>query len=628
MRLNTIDIVILLVYFAAMLVVGIYVTRRASKNLDSYFLGGKTMPWWLLGISNASAMWDVTGTMWFVYILFTYGMKAVFLPWLWPTFNQIFEAVYLSRWVRSSNARTGAEWITTRFGSGLGGELSKAVIVIFALINVIGFVSYNFQGMGKFCEVFLDPFFIETFGIDPTPAAYAITIMSVTAIYVVLGGMLSVVLTDFTQFILMVISGFVIGYIAMMSVAPGAHLGVVPADWSNIFFGWDINLDWSAHLPALNNKIISDGYTPLFGLFFLVMFSKGVAVSLAGVAPNYDMQRVLAAKTPKEASLMSAIVSICLIPRWVMIGGITLLGVVYITPELNKMGDKIDFELVLPYVITNFLPAGLTGILLAGLLSSFMASFSATVNAGAAYLVNDLYKTYLNPTATNRTLIYASYIGSALILAVGMIVGSYLTSITAITLWIVSGLYGGYTASNVLKWYWWRLNGHGYFWGMLVGIVSAMLLPVVKSYIAPNANDVYAFPFIVLFSFIGCILGSLLTAPVDDETLKTFYRNVRPWGFWKPVYLMVKAEDANIQPNRDAVRDLTNCAVGIVWQLMMVTIPLYVIFRNLTAVLICAGILITTSVFLKIRWYNHLEKDETIKNAGQSSETAAEAFGY
>src|SRR5207248_650896 len=131
---------------------------------------------------------------------------------------------------------------------------------------------------------------------------------------------------------------FVIGYIAMTSTAPGDYLSIVPADWGNIFFGWDIHLDWSSTLPALNNKILSDGYTPIFSLFFLVMFSKGVAVSLAGVAPNYDMQRVLAAKTPKEASFMSAIVSICLLPRWVMIGGITLLGLVHVVPELRKMG--------------------------------------------------------------------------------------------------------------------------------------------------------------------------------------------------------------------------------------------------------------------------------------------------
>ena len=155
MGLSSLDIVVLVVYFVAMIAVGVYVTRRASRNLDSYFLGEKSMPWWLLGVSNASAMWDITGTMWLVYILFVYGMKAIFLPWLWPIFNQVFDAVYLSSWIRKSNARTGAEWIATRFGADRGGQLARAVIVVFALVSVVGFISYDFQGMGKFCKVFL-----------------------------------------------------------------------------------------------------------------------------------------------------------------------------------------------------------------------------------------------------------------------------------------------------------------------------------------------------------------------------------------------------------------------------------------------------------------------------------------
>jgi len=168
----------------------------------------------------------------------------------------------------------------------------------------------------------------------------------------------------------------------------------------------------------------------------------------------------------------------------------------------------------------------------------------------------------------------------------------------------------------------WAFNGYGYFWGMLIGIVTALIVPATLPIVAPSFHDpTYAFPVILLLSFAGCIAGALLTKPVDEEVLKSFYRNVRPWGFWKPVYEMVKAEDAGLQPNNDAIRDLSNCVVGIVWQLMLVTIPLYVIFRNFTAVLICAGILIITSIFLKIRWYNHLEKDETIANAGKSSQT-------
>jgi solute:Na+ symporter, SSS family len=604
MQLSTLDIIVLVVYFAGMISVGIYATRRASKNLDSYFLGGKTLPWWLLGISNASAMWDITGTMWFVYILYAYGMKAVFLPWVWPIFNQVFDAVYISRWIRRSNARTGAEWITTRFGAR-GGELSRAVIVLFALISVVSFIGYEFQGIGKFCKVFL-PW-------NLSPNTYAILLMSITAIYVVLGGMLSVVLTDFAQFLLMALSALVIGAIAMMTVGAGTLDQVTPAGWREITFGWDITLDWSGILPAMNNRIAAEGIASMFGLFFFVMVVKGVLVSMAGAAPNYDMQRILAARSPREASLMSSIVSVCLVPRWILIGGITLLGLVYVTPEFRKMGDNIDFELVLPYVINRFLPVGLIGILLAGLLSSFMANFSATVNAGAAYVVNDLYKRYLNPNASNRNLVRFSYVASVLILVAGMGIGFFISSITAITQWIVAGLYGGYTAANVLKWYWWRLNGHGYFGGMLVGLTSALIVPKVLPMFAPAFHDpTYSFPFIVLLSAIACVVVTLMTAPVEEETLKNFYRNVRPWGFWKPVHAMVLKDDPTIEPNRNAARDLTNCAVGICWQLMLVTTPLYIIFRDVRGTVISLTVLVVTTIFLKKFWYDRLEPHSII----------------
>jgi Na+/proline symporter len=331
---------------------------------------------------------------------------------------------------------------------------------------------------------------------------------------------------------------------------------------------------------------------------------------MAGAAPNYDMQRILAAKSPREASLMSAIVSVCLVPRWILIGGITLLGLVFVTPEFRKMGDNIDFETVLPYVINRFLPAGLVGVLLAGLLSSFMANFSATVNAGAAYLVNDIYKQHINPGADNRQLVKFSYLGSVLILVAGIVIGMFLSSITQITQWIVGGLYGGYTAANILKWYWWRFNGYGYFWGMLIGIVAALSIPAVMPSIAPPFHDpTYSFPIILLFSFVGCMAGTFLTKPVDQEVLKNFYRNVRPWGFWKPVHDMVSAEDPSFEHNTNAVRDLTNCLVGIPWQLMLVTIPLYVIFRDWRGTAISLAVLISTSIFLKKFWYDTLEED-------------------
>ena len=175
MTIHPIDLIIIGAYLVLVVVIGFVFSRRAGQNLDSYFLGGKTLPWSILGIANASSMFDITGTMWLVYILFVYGLKGVWLPWLWPTFNQIFLMIYLAVWIRRSNVLTGAEWITTRFGSGKGGELSRISVVVFALVSVVGFLSYAFQGIGKFAAVFFpwdlgtkaDPFSSAPIGIKP-----------------------------------------------------------------------------------------------------------------------------------------------------------------------------------------------------------------------------------------------------------------------------------------------------------------------------------------------------------------------------------------------------------------------------------------------------------------------------
>jgi solute:Na+ symporter, SSS family len=597
MRLGTVDIVILALYFAAMIAICLYVKKKASHNLNGYFLGGRSMPWWLLGISNASAMWDIAGTMWFVYILFTYGMKGVWLLWLLPIFNQIFQAVYLSRWLRRSNALTGAEWIATRFGKGNGGELSRLIIVIFAIFSVVCAISFEFQVIGKFCAAVL-PW-------DFSPNSYSVAIMAITAFYVVLGGMPGVVLSGFAQFLLTAIASLAIGVIAMTSANPEMFTTATPAGWGDLFFGNTLNSDWSKILPEMNELIAADGISSMFDLFFTVMVIRGMLSSLAGPSPNFDMQRILAAKSPRESGLVSAMVSLALLPRWLLIGGVTALGLVFIGPQFKSRGDSIDFELMLPYVINNFVPAGLLGLILAGLLSAFMSTLGATINAGAAYLANDIYKRYINPRAGDRRLLAAGYLGSVIILVAGMGVGLSLSSIDQIAQWIVAGLVAGYTAANLLKWHWWRLNGYGYFLGMVAGIAAALVMPGL----APNLHSLYGFPFILFISTLACIAGSLRTEPEDSEVLKRFYRQVRPWGFWKPVLELVIKDDPSFEENRDFVRDAINCLAGTIWQLTLVTIPLFLVFGNMKGLWISIAVFVVLSVFLKKCWYDHIVKE-------------------
>ena len=467
MHLRILDIAIIVVYLLSTVFIGYWVSHRASQNIQNYFLGGNKMPWYVLGVSNASGMFDISGTMLLVYWMFVYGLKSVWIPWLWPTFNQIFLMVYLSAWLRRSRVMTGAEWIKTRFGNGRGAQLSHLIVVIYAFVSIIGFFSYGFKGIGKFAATFL-PW-------NLTPNEYALILVGITAIYVIKGGMISVVITEVVQFCILSIASFAVGVIAIMKVAPETLHRMVPAGWDNVFFGWHLGLDWSTLIPAAGAKIAHDGYG-LFGFFVMMLLFKGVLISAAGPAPNYDMQRVLSAKTPREASMMSAWVNIVLtFPRYFLIAGLTVLAAVFFSDNIRAMGANMDFELVLPYALGRFVPVGLLGFLIAGLLAAFMSNFAATVNAAPPYFVNDIYKRYIRPDAPPKTYVRLSYISSFAVVVIGVLIGWNVTSVNSVVVWIVSGLWGGYTASNVLKWYWWRFNGYGYFWGMVAGIASVAL---------------------------------------------------------------------------------------------------------------------------------------------------------
>jgi SSS family solute:Na+ symporter len=594
--MHLIDQAVIVVYLIVVVGTGVVLSRRASRNLDSYFLGGRSVPWYLLGISNASSMFDISGTMWLVYMVFVYGLKGIWMPWMWPTFNQVFFMVYIAIWVRRSNVLTGAEWIRTRFGTGRGSELSSVSVTLFALVSVIGLLTYTFLGIGKFATIFL-PW-------DLSANTYAILLMAITTVYVILGGMYSVVITDLLQFLLLSVTSLIIGIIAFTRVTPEMLNSVVPRGWLDLSIGWRLDLDWSSLIPAVNDQINADGYS-LFFIFFGMIVFKGILNSMAGPVPTYDMQRMLAARTPREAGLMNAIVSVAIVPRWIMVPAVAVLAVVFFGPELNAMGRTIDFELVLPHVINKFVPVGLTGLLLAGLLAAFMSTFDSTVNCGAAYVVNDLYKKYINPHGSDKEYVIVSYAASILLVVLGVLFGLFPNSINAITEWIVFGLAGGYTAPNILRWHWWRFNGYGYFWGMMSGMVFAILF----GQLFPDVSAVNSFPLILAISAAISVAASLLTAPDDDATLIAFYKQVRPWGYWQPIYEKILRSDPQFRKNTHAARDLSNVAIGIVWQTSLRLIPVFLIVFQITSMWVAVGLVIVTSFLLKRNWYDKLETD-------------------
>jgi heme/copper-type cytochrome/quinol oxidase subunit 4 len=297
-----------------------------------------------------------------------------------------------------------------------------------------------------------------------------------------------------------------------------------------------------------------------------------------------------------------------------------------------------DLELVLPNVLGTYVVIGLRGFLVAGLLAAFMSNFAATVNAAPPYIVNDIYKRFINPNASSKTYVRLSYISSFAVVIAGITCGWFVNSINNVVVWIVSALWGGYMASNLLKWYWWRFNGHGYFFGMVSGIGGALVVPfvlrieAVKAFFLsygfdPNAGvlPLYAFPVVLVISVAGCLLGTLLTKPEDDEVLMSFYGRVRPWGFWGPILAKMKKADPSFEPNKDFWRDMFNVAVGIVWQIALVALPIYFVIRNFVSAGITLAVVAVTSLILKFTWYDHLNEEDGLRTEKEDASTVVTA---
>lgn len=609
MKLNLIDIIIIFTYLFATVVIGLVLKKVAQRSKSNYLLGGNKLPWYMLGLSNASGMFDISGTMWLVTLLFVYGLKSVWIPWLWPIFNQVFLMVFLSIWLRRSKVTTGAEWINTRFGRSRDSNLSHGVVVVFALIMCLGYLAYGFIGLGKFMMIFIpwevvSPYIPFHVSLDYVPHIYGILFTMFAVFYAVLGGMTSIVWADVLQYIIMTVSAILIGILAMKALT--VETLNVPEGWRSPFFGWKLDdLDWRGIIDEVNTKIASDGYS-LFSIFFMMMVFKGVLVSIAGPAPNYDMQKILSTKSPKEAAKMSGFVSVVLMPiRYFMIAGFAILALLFYDDLNLLVADQIDFEQILPSAIAEFVPLGFMGLLLAGLLAAFNSTFAGTLNAAQAYLVNDIYLRYLKPEASNKQIKNMNYLTGIVVVIVSIIFGVFAQDVNSVLQWIVSALYGSYVVSNVLKWYWWRFNGYGYFWGMVFGLVPALIFPYVFS----ETLDLYYFPWLLIISTVGAILGTLLTNPTDEATLKKFYRTVRPWGFWGPIRDKVIAENPGFVPNKTFKRDMLNVVLGTITQTALVALPIYVVLQDAIPIWITLGITIICVVILKKTWWDTLPEE-------------------
>jgi Na+/proline symporter len=595
--MNPVDYWIILFYFAVVIGLGFWYQKRASRNLGAYFLGGKNLHWLALAMSGSVSNFDITGTMWIISILYVLGMKSMWHHWMWGFLMGAFFLSYMGKWVRRSNVMTAAEWMKTRFGSDAGGKLARTAYALMAVLTLACFIGYAYQGIGIFASVYIP---LESLGqyipshlferilTEYKPDVLAVSIIGITTLYVVLGGLYSVVVTDVIQTIVLTLGSIFIAYIAWSNLTPEL-LSTLPESWTSLRVPWRIE-----EFAGTGNA----GFE-FFGALVIVWVLKGLLLNAGGPAQMYDFQRFLAARDARDAAKVGAAWSSFLIVRWAIAIGIALLALTGVT-------GITDSEQVMPVVLQELLPKGIRGIVIAGLLAAFMSTFSSTVNSGASFIVRDIWQPYFKPNASDKQSVRFSYWATIVLVLVGVIIGSQVDSIAQIWNWMMMVLGAGLAIPNVLRWYWWRMNGWGYSMGTFTGMILSIIILLL-----PEMPVYYVFPLICAASLLACIIVSLATQSTDRDILLGFYKSVRPFGLWKPISEMAELSNEDLSSKTESMkRTILNVLLSMLAITGLYLFPMYLVGHWYFYSAIWLVLAVAAIIILKYTWYNYLPESD------------------
>ncbi|MFQ6604441.1 MAG: sodium:solute symporter family protein [Fidelibacterota bacterium] len=599
-----IDYAIVIIYLLAIVVVGLVLQKKASQGIDSYFLGNRNLPWWVLGASGMASNTDVAGTMINTAFIYALGTKGFFIEIRGGvTLIMAFLMIFMGKWNRRAHVMTLAEWMHFRFGTSREGDYARIISALAAIIMTIAMITYFAVGAGKFVGDFM--------GIDQHTAALLMIILAMT--YTVASGLYGVVWTDVFQGILIFCTIIFICVLAMKTVVlPESFHVSVPLIGGGFQEIKTSLAEWSRIFPPAEMHMPSNSQYSIYNLFGIAIMFYLFKVTLEGSSGTggYMIQRYFAARNDREAGLLSLFWTFLLSFRWPLIASFAMLGVYYGISTGNVIADP---ELVLPTVIKTYIPTGMKGLLIAGLVAAAMSTFDSTVNAGAAYWVKDLYQTYINPKANEKTLMLHSRAASIMIVLLAILLSYTIRNINDIWGWITMGIGSGLFIPQLLRWYWWRFNGYGFAWGTVVGMVAAI---ATRAFGPEHLPEYYSFMIASGGSLIGCVLGTYLTQPTDERVLEKFYRVTRPFGFWGPVRKKVAA-DIMVQINKENRRDIFSTFLAVPWQIVLFLFGMMVIMKqwgNATNLFIILALL---SVGLYFMWFRHLS---TEVNAGETND--------
>ena len=599
--LSTLDYSLIFGFFAITLFIGIYVSRKSGKSSAEFFLSGRNMPWWLLGLSMVATTFSTDTPNLVTDIVRTNGVSGNWVWWAFLITGLLTVFVYAKLW-RKSSVNTDLEFYELRYGGKPAEFLRKfRAIYLGVIFNIMAMSAVTLAAI-KIGQIML--------GLEPWQTVISAGL--ITVVFSAIGGFKGVVYTDFLLF-----------FVAMAGAIGAAYYLVNLPEIGGIeaLMKHENVVDKLSILPDFNDT------EAVITLLIIPLAVQWWSAWYPGAEPGgggYIAQRMLAAKDENHAigaTFFFNIMHYALRPwPWIIVA----LASLVIFPDLasiqaafpNISEGKLGHDLAYSAMLTK-LPSGLLGLVLASLVAAYMSTISTHLNWGASYIVNDYYKQQINPNASEKRLVAVGRISTVVLMVFSALLALVLTN--ALQLFEVILMFGAGTGLIfILRWFWWRINA----WSEIVAMFSSGIISVVINFTSVGAvlfadeTGVFPawakFPLIVLITTIVWVVTTFVTRPERKEVLQDFYKRIQPGGpGWARVIKEAASENIDLQTDTKAwtvpsgiIAMLLGCVM--IYSCMFATG--YYIYGDMTRALPMTGTAIVSG-FLLLRIWRKVKAD-------------------
>ncbi len=588
MTLQTIDWVIIFGFLLLSLLIGIFVSKRSGKSASEYFLSGRTMPWWLLGMSMVATTFSTDTPNLVTDIVRQDGVSGNWVWWAFLITGMLTVFVYARLW-RKSEVSTDMEFYELRY-SGKSASFLRGFRALYLGIafNVLSMSGVTLAAI-KIGEIMLGLSAIETIGLASI----------VTVVFSAMGGFRGVILTDFILFFTAIIG----------SVAAAVYAVNLPeVGGLQALFSHELVAGKLSMLPSFEDK---ETFTAVLIIPIAIQWWSSWYPGAEPGGGGYVAQRMLAAKNEKHAMGATLFFNVAhyAVRPWPWI--IVALASLVVFPDLqsiqaafpNVSPDKLGHDLAYPAMLT-YLPAGLIGLVLASLIAAYMSTVSTHLNWGSSYIVYDFYKRFVNPNASEKELVNIGRISTVVMMVLAAVIALGLSN--AKKLFDIILLFGAGTGLIfILRWFWWRINA----WSEIAAMISSGIVAITLNleFISSQFPGWLKLPLGVVITTTIWLIVTFMTKPDNLDTLKSFYLKVKPGGpGWKKVLDDAAAEGVDLNEGADESWNVPKGIIAMFAGCFFVYSALfatgYWLYGEITYALILTVIAIASAFLIKKLW--------------------------